>query len=236
MTRRPCIAHSAVGISLVEVMVAVAVAVVLAAVITPLGFSWIDEGRTARAHNDAAAVSVAMSRFFQDTTKWPGQVEILANNSDFRFLTVGDPEVVPFPEIAAEVGITDATCVNGLSGVVPGETTFAATPPSAENSLNILDFLVTPPSAANYPNWKGPYLTVDVTSDPWERVYVVNVIPLFCTEAITAASPGGSLGFGWVISAGSNRTLQTPFDGMRLPADADDVGVTLGKRVVQAGT
>ena len=75
---------------------------------------------------------------------------------------------------------------------------------------------------------------MDPSGDPWDRVYVINIIPLFCGETVAASNPGGALGFGWILSGGPNNTIQTPFTVSRVGADSDDVGVVLSKRVVQA--
>ncbi len=218
---------------MIEVLVVVAIAVVLAATLAPLAFSWIDQGKTARAQGDATVIAAAMNRFFEDTTRWPGQVEILKANSDIRFLTVGAPSAATFPALAESIGIGAATCTEGLSGVKPNVTSFSAAEPSPSNSLNVIDFLLSPPSAADYPNWHGPYLSVDLMSDPWGAPYVINVIPLFCGETVTANVPAGALGFGWILSGGPNRTLQTPFTETLVGDDSDDVGVSLSKRAVQ---
>jgi type II secretory pathway pseudopilin PulG len=218
---------------MIELIVVVAATVLLAAAVAPRLFSWIEEGRAARAQNDAAAVAAAMNRFFVDTTKWPGQVEILEENSAIRFLTIGDPDATAFPEFVGSIGIEDATCAEGLSGVT-STTSFASATPSSSNSLDVMNFLARPPAAADYPNWKGPYLSVELTSDPWEKVFVINIIPLFCGETVSASAPGGALGFGWILSGGPNRTLQTLFTASRVGAGTDDVGVTLSKRAVQA--
>jgi len=225
--------HSACGISLIEILIAVAASVVLASLLAPVAFSWIEEGRAARAVNDAAAVGFAMNRFYQDTTKWPGQVEILEDGSAIRFLTAGDPAEATFPTLIGSIGIETATCAEGLSGVT-SSTSFDDATPSAANSLDVMDFLARPPSASDYPNWKGPYLPVEVESDPWNAVFVINVIPLFCGEKVTASAPAGALGYGWIMSGGPNRTLQTPFTASRVAEGSDDVGVTLSKRVAQA--
>jgi general secretion pathway protein G len=235
MTRRPRIRTEG-GFTMIEVMIAIAAIVMLATMLAPVGFSSLEEGRAARAQNDAAAIGTAMMRFFQDTSKWPGQVEILQPSSTVRFLTVGTVAPSAFPTVVGSVGIGSATCVGGLSGVVGGTTSFAAATPSAANSLDVLDFLVSPPSSTNYPNWRGPYLPVDLTADPWGQVYVINVIPMFCDESVTSAAPGGVLGYGWVMSAGPNRTLQTLFTASRLAAGADDIGAPFGKRAVYSGT
>jgi len=219
---------------MIELIVVVAAVVLLAAALAPQLLSWIDEGRSTRAQRDMAAISAAMSRFFQDTTRWPGQVEVLKPNSAVRFLIVGDPSAATFPIFAAAAGIGAATCSSGLSGVTPNVTTFSAAVPSSSNTLNVVDFLLRPPPAADYPNWHGPYLPGDITSDPWGTAQVINVIPLFCGEEVTASNPGGSLGFAWILSGGPNRTLQTPFTRSRLRPELDDVGFNMSKRMTQA--
>jgi type II secretory pathway pseudopilin PulG len=226
--------RDAAGFSMIELVVVVATVVLLAAAVAPQILSWIDEGKSARAASDAAAVAAGMNRFFQDTTRWPGQVEILRSNSTIRFLTVGDPESVDFPILVGSIGIQAATCTNGLSGVVANQTAFTSAEPSASNSLDVQEFLSKPPSAADYPNWHGPYLQRNVVADPWGSVFVVNVIPLFCGETIEASAPGGALGYGWILSGGPNRTVQTAFAASNLAEDADDIGISLSKRAVQA--
>jgi type II secretory pathway pseudopilin PulG len=221
---------------MIEVLVVVAIAVTLALVLAPLGFSWIDQGKSARAQGDANTIGAAMNRFFQDTTRWPGQVEILKPDSAIRFLTVGNPSTSTFPIFAVTTGIESATCAGGLSGVTPNVTAFTAATPSASNSLNVIPFLTKPPSVSDYPNWRGPYLSVNLSSDPWGRPFVINIIPLFCSEIVTGAAPGGALGFGWILSGGPNRTIQTRFTDDQVPADSDDVGTNLSKRVTQSLT
>ena len=229
-------AVNAAGFSLIEIIVVVAAIVLISAAIAPQLLSWIDQGRAARAQGDATAIVAAMNRFFQDTTRWPGQVEILKSNSAILFLIVGDPSVATFPTFAVPTGIGSATCSSGLSGVKPNVTAFESATPSSSNSLNVIDFLLRLPSATDYPSWHGPYLSVDLTSDPWGRAYVINVIPLFCGESVVASAPGGALGFGWILSGGPNRTIQTLFTNSQISADSDDEGMNLSKRVTQSPT
>ncbi len=223
--------HHAAGFSLIELIVVIAAIVILAAAIAPLAFSWVDQGKAARAQSDSTAIAVAMNRFFQDTTRWPGQVEILKSESSARFLTVGDASTAEFPATAGSVGIEAATCSSGLSGVTANATAFGAATPSAANSLNILHLLLEPPSSGDYPNWRGPYLPPGLSADPWGTVFVVNIIPLFCGESVSAGAPGGALGFGWILSGGPNRTIQTPFTAAQINDGSDDVGVNLSKRM-----
>ena len=219
------------GFSLIELIVVIATVILLSLAVAPKIVDWVDEGRAARAQGDAIAIMVAMNRFFQDTTRWPGQVEILRANSAIRFLIVGDPSTATFPSFAVSTGIGSATCSSGLSGVTPNVTAFTSASPSSSNSLNVIDFLRGPPSATDYPNWHGPYRTVDLAADPWGAPYVINVIPLFCGESVVSSAPGGALGFGWILSGGPNRTIQTLFTDSQVKDDSDDVGANLSKRV-----
>ena len=221
---------------MIELVVVVATIILLAAAVAPRLLTWVDEGRSARALSDAATIAAAMNRFFEDTARWPGQVEILAAGGEIRFLTVGTPLTSTFPALNTSVGIGAATCVSGLSGVQPHVTSFAPAAPTPANSLDLQKFLIDPPPVADYPNWQGPYLSDDTPFDPWGSVYIVNVIPLFCGETVTVAAPTGALGMGWILSGGPNRLIQTPFTDRRPDADTDDIGVPLGKRAHQAAS
>jgi len=217
------------GFTLIEVIVVAAAVIILAALLIPSAFSFISEGKQTKAQSDAGAIAAAMLRFFQDVNQWPGQADILKSGSTARFLIVGDPSTAVFPDMTGISGISAATCTSGRKGVVPNVTKFTAAKPNSGNSLNVSDFLVRKPSATDYPNWRGPYLTVDLSADPWQRAWVINVIPLFCGETITASSTGGNLGYGWILSGGPNRTLSTNFTDARLDPDGDDLGVNLSK-------
>ena len=219
------------GFSLLELLVVVAAVVMLAAMLAPSALQWMNEGKATRAHGDAAGIAAAMNRFFIDTARWPGQVEILASGGTLRYVTVGNP-TAQFPAVEVSLGISESTCVEGLSGVISNTTKFEPTELSPSSALNINNLLLYPPSAADYPNWRGPYLPTTFEADPWGSQYVINLVPLFCGEPASAEEPGGALGFGWILSGGPNQTLQTPFTAKR-PA-VDDAGYNLNKRLAQS--
>jgi type II secretory pathway pseudopilin PulG len=217
------------GFGLIEVLLVVVAIVVMSAVVVPAMFRWISDSQVSKAHGDASAMAAAMSRFYQDTSRWPGQVEILKAESATRFLIVGDPTKVVFPDGAP--GISAVTCSGGLTGVTANVTAFELAVPSASNTIDLMDFLIRKPPEADYPNWRGPYLATETRSDPWDRAWIVNVIPLFCKETVTGSAQGGAAGYGWIVSGGPNRTIQTALTDSKLNPDADDVGVNLGKRL-----
>lgn len=222
------------GFTLIEVLITVVAILLISATLAPTFFNWVEESKVAKAQNDANAIAAAVSRFFQDTRRWPGQVEILGPGSAVRFLIVGSPATASFPDFTGFTGLGAVTCTSGLVGVNPNVTAFPAAMPSAGNTLDITDFLVRKPPTVDYPNWRGPYLNVDIRSDPWDRPWIINVIPLFCGETIANSGSGGTAGYGWILSAGPNGTLQTNLTSARLNPDADDLGAHLSKLVTRA--
>ena len=112
--------------------------------------------------------------------------------------------------------------------------------------LNLNDFLVRRPTpAVDYPNWGGPYVQ-EIQTDPWDRSWVAYLAPLYCSEAVTettttggttATNPinngAGRLGYAWLLSGGTNRTITTSALSPNLDPNGDDTGVQMGKLTVQ---
>ena len=63
------------GFTMIEIIVILAVIAILAAVITPMVTKYIGESRIRKAEQDTKAIEEAMTAFYKDTAKWPGQVE-----------------------------------------------------------------------------------------------------------------------------------------------------------------
>jgi hypothetical protein len=95
---------------------------------------------------------------------------------------------------------------------------------------------VRKPSVVDYPNWRGPYME-PIASDPWDRAYVVNVLPLIFSGTVDDpgigkfSDAGGKLGFAWILSVGPDRLLQTALTSAQIAPGSDDVGKNLGKRI-----
>ncbi|MDO8794727.1 MAG: type II secretion system protein GspG [Vicinamibacterales bacterium] len=133
-----------------------------------------------------------------------------------------------------------ATCSNNSSEGFVGVTIDAGTVSGAGGATlkNINDYLVRKPSPTAYQNWKGPYLQADIKTDPWDRDWVLNLQPLYCSETITGGtgvSSKGNLGYAWLLSGGSNRTVSTALGATNLDPTGDDAGMNMGK-LVQRGT
>jgi hypothetical protein len=228
-------------INTTDLLVATGATVVLAASVSSAVIGTLDDAKYGKAQPDVQAMASAISQFYKDTGKWPGQAEQAAasgTNKPATFLVtagVTDTDVLPTAETTA-LTVADATCGNNSLDGFPGATIDSAALTSATR-LNINDYLVRKPDETRYPNWQGPYMQGEVRTDPWDRAWVLNLQPLYCAEVIldaagsTSALTGGALGYGWILSGGTNRTVSTLLSATRLDPTADDSGTTLGKLV-----
>lgn len=218
------------GVSLYETTAVVAMTSIIAAVALPVAMDRIENAKESRVGRDATTIGSAMIKFFEDTGRWPGEAEIRTPGSPVCFLQTGVPTTDP----ARGTLLPDTRNLGLIDGRdFLGRTCDSITP---TNTLNINDYLVRKPSVVNYPNWRGPYME-PVASDPWDRAYIVNVLPLIFSGEVEDpglgkfADTGGKLGFAWVLSVGPDRLLQTPLTAPQLAVRSDDVGKNLGKRL-----
>jgi len=63
------------GFTLIEIIVILAVIAILAAVLTPMITKYIGESRVSKAEADTRAIEAAVTAFYKDTARWPGQAE-----------------------------------------------------------------------------------------------------------------------------------------------------------------
>jgi type II secretory pathway pseudopilin PulG len=196
------------GVSLYEITAAVAMTGILAAVAVPVIIDKVSEAKSARAIQEVDGIYKAMQAFQKDTGKLPGQAE--------GAVLLKSGGVMP-GGVAGSVGVrTAALC--GPGGAVT-------------STCLLLDrFLVGPLStddATNYPGWKGPYID-PISGDPFERAYIVNVQALYKVD-----TPLAGCGFGWVLSGGPNRELETHIVGDNaVPLTSDDLGRNYGKKTL----
>jgi type II secretory pathway pseudopilin PulG len=218
------------GVSLYETTAVVAMTAIVAAVALPVAMDRIENAKEARIASETISLSNAMMKFFEDTGRWPGEAEIRTPGSAACFLQTGVPASDPnkgtlLPEARNLGGIDTRDFL--------GRTCESIT---ATNTLNINDYLVRKPSAIDYPNWHGPYME-PIASDPWDRAYIINVLPLIFSGEVDDpgigkfADAGGKLGFAWILSVGPDRLLQTALTAAEVAPGSDDVGKSLGKRI-----
>ena len=225
-------------INTTDLLVATGATVVLAAGVGSAVIGTLDDAKYGKAQPDGQAIANAMSQFYRDTGKWPGQAEQAAEEDTAKTATLlvstTDPDFLP-GEYSNAFATAAATCKNNsLQGFV-GATIAAGTTLADATLLNVNDYLVRKPDESRYPNWQGPYLQADIKTDPWDKAWVANLQPLYCSELITDASgtgsatTGGALGYAWLISGGANRTVSTDLQAANLDQTGDDAGVNMGK-------
>jgi type II secretory pathway pseudopilin PulG len=197
------------GFTLIEVTVVLAVIVTLALVLTPSIANSINEARVARARNDCQTIASGMYQFYRDTGFFPlwklsqnGGQGAPAN----RVQVLVSQGNVPFEDVPSP-------WTTGVAG-------------------SLADQLVT--NAPGYQlrsvtsqfGWNGPYFSSQLMADPWGNRYAVNV-------ALVDLSPGAATATGqakmavWVLSAGPNGIIETPFAQSILTAvrpAGDDIG------------
>lgn len=197
------------GYTLIEVGTVVAITATLAAIAIPVAVDKIREGKVTRAEGEVRALATAIGNFRKDTGLWPayeGTGEAVENQN---FFTVLATDSANYPA--------------GVSGVgaLTGWDLDAATTASKVDDPNNHLFVDNPGgnsgAYATFSAWNGPYME-KLGADPWGRSYMVNVKGFH-------SSTGG---YGWVISAGPDRVLETDTDDTE--PQGDDVGVMLYKK------
>jgi prepilin-type N-terminal cleavage/methylation domain-containing protein len=200
------------GFTLIELTVVLAVIVTLALILTPSIANSINEARIARARNDCQTIASGMYQFFRDTGFFPvwktaqsGGAGTPANR--FQLLvSQGNVPVEDIPSLwttGVAGSLADQLVINA-----PGYTLRSATTPFG---------------------WNGPYFSSQLLADPWGNRYAVNV-------ALVDLSPGAATASGqakmavWVLSAGPNGIIETPFAASILTAvrpGGDDIGTRI---------
>lgn len=181
------------GFTLIELTVVLAVIVTLALVLTPSIVNFINDARIARARNDTQTISAGIIQFYRDNGFFPqwhtanaGGPGLPANKVDL-LVSTGNVPVVAAPN----------TWTTGTADLVDDQL-LSNTPG------------FTPRTATSAFGWNGPYLSGGIGADAWNNRYSVNVGLIDTTQGIQT-SGGATKSAVWVISAGANGQLDTPY-------------------------
>lgn len=195
------------GFTLIELVVVLAVIAILAAVLTPIISSYVDRAKVSAARNDVKNIAAAMTQFNIDTRLWPIYKTSDANgnvdpNGSVWGVLRGPGDQAGVAPVVDEVGPP----ANAWTALITGmETT----------SLNMVlntNFLGLPIQGARA--WRGAYM--ELGADPWGASYYVTAAHL---------RPGSTFA-AYVISAGSNQTIETFYAQPRsdtLQVGGDDI-------------
>jgi hypothetical protein len=225
-------------INTADLLVSTAITVTLAAGVSSAMIDAMDDARYGKAQPDAQAIANSVVRFYKDTGMWPGQAEHAALTTMEPLFLVSNTAAAAQPsEIGGSLSVAaPATCgVNSAEGFA--NETIPASNFADATKLDLNNYLVHRPNPTLYPNWRGPYLEAELRTDPWERSWVLNLQALYCAEEIPnepigttgSSESGGNLGYAWIISGGTNKTVSTVLSEARLDPEADDAGTQIGK-------
>ncbi len=198
------------GFTLVEVTVLVAVIGVLVALLSGSAGDLLEQSRQVRAQQDVQRIAEAIAAFYTDNGFYPRTEDVVAGRP-------GDEEVAalmsdaPVPETTGEA----AWWVRSRLDLM-----------SEHLTRNGTGYRERAPGQTL--GWAGPYLAGSVREDPWGAAYLVNVLYLDASGA-TLQSDGTPAGAVFVLSAGPNGIVETPFYQPRSDARlyGDDIGVRL---------
>lgn len=198
------------GFTLIELTVVLAVIVTLALILTPSIANFINDSRMARARTDCQTIAAAVVQFYRDSGFFP--LWTTAQNGrpgplQARVQVLATQGNLPLEDQPTgwSTGRSDSL-VNQLVTNTPGYTMRTVT---------------------SQLGWNGPYLSSELQSDPWGNRYLVNIGLIDTSPGVlTVAGPKAAV---WVLSAGPNGIVDTPFNQPVTSAAlvGDDIGIRI---------
>jgi len=202
------------GFTLLEVAVVLAVIAILAAILTPIVTSYIDQARVTRAQADVKKIAEAVNLYKRDTGVYPGynSTTEAALGTSLTGLTTGLAGCM-----LSGTGVPSTTLSSGnVTSLGSWNCTNAGL---LETYLNI-NHLSVSTSTLNQPGgavgYRGPYLDGLSGTDPWGNPYAVNSENLASSSTFWA----------FAISSGPNGVMDTAQNKARtsvLTASSDDI-------------
>jgi type II secretory pathway pseudopilin PulG len=198
------------GLSLVEVTIMLVILLILAGTLVPVMGDSIASARFVQARNDLSQIALAVVSFQRDVGP------VVVDGSRLRQMPSTSASVQPVLVMTSEGVpplVSDRVPVETVQALLvpPGLSLDAAgiRPWVASSSTDLLDLhLRVNGRHGSGTGWNGPYLSTGVPGDPWGRQYLVNTA--FLPGLPPSATPCNRCAV-FVISAGANGLLETPF-------------------------
>lgn len=206
------------GFTLIEIVVVLAVIGLMAAILTPLIRTYVEDARRSRAEGDIQQIAAAIVRLAKDVDHSPAYTDGKKTAGAATIDLLCGPGNLP-------IRAGDVTGWDGL----PGTSTPCATGSEVDRLENHLIVNrpggnTSTPYATGHQGrvWRGPYLE-KITEDSYGNAYVVNILN-------APADSSGSDRVVWVCSAGPDGVISTPGDSLAASGPAvqgDDVCLRL---------
>lgn len=198
------------GFTLIELTVVLAVIVTLALILTPSIANFINDSRMARARTDCQTIAAAVVQFYRDTGFFP----------QWATAQAGGPGP---PQARLQVLMTQGNAP--LEDQLSPWSTGLSDPLADQLLINAPGYAMR--TATSQFGWNGPYLSSELQSDPWGNRYLVNIGMIDTSPGVqTTTGPKAAV---WVLSAGPNGIVETPFAGPVTSAAlvGDDIGIRI---------
>lgn len=221
------------GVTIVEMTVVLSVMFILAGVMSPIVSESITTARAVRAKNDALMIASGLVNFQRD----------LAGDAGTLGSALTSDTAIELPDVLMTAGslpIVDNGPGSALSGLHGVDTTTSGLHEVGSTRMwvdadrdRLEDHLVRNGNGyrlrkpGEYGGWNGPYVSSALKGDPWGNSYLVNTG--FLGGASAADGQGGVRRAVFVVSAGADGILQTPFNQPLTDARAygDDIVVRI---------
>jgi type II secretory pathway pseudopilin PulG len=190
--------------------VVLAVIVTLALVLTPSIGIAINDSRLARTRTDTTTLAAAVTQFYKDNGFFP---QWSAAENGGPGLAASRVDLLVSPGNVPGVGAANTWTTGTSAGIADQLLTNAP-----EYTMR---------TATSTFGWNGPYLSNTIGADAWSNRYAINVGLIDASQG-TQTAAGATKSAVWVISAGSNGQIETPYaQDMTIAAapGGDDIGV-----------
>ena len=234
------------GITIIETTVILSVLFILAGVMSPIVSESVTTARAVKARSDASMIAMGLINFQKDV----GADALTMGGA------AGPAQALRLPDVLASDGNTPETEereeMQSIASVAPVLNLLSRGsgrandqgPPRANvaqrrrwlemNAGALNDHLMTNKRGyrfrqpGEYGGWNGPYLSAELRGDPWGNEFMVNSLWLDGGSS-AADSHGHPRRAVFVVSAGGNGTIETPFEQSIIDARAygDDIVVRI---------
>ncbi len=187
------------GFTLIEIVIAVAIVGIFAAVISPMVFRHLEDAKISKACSESETIATALLTYYKDVGQWP--------------YTSKSGKKASVDRLISHTVVAKGTGKGAKAGASNWGTYGKA------NKLG--DYLYNKSKVnEDIGTWKGPYIESHQFKDPWGNAYVVNS-RYFPNGKYT----GNKVHKVVVLSAGPNGKWETAFsDGTTENITGDDIG------------
>lgn len=230
------------GITIIETTVILSVLFILAGAMSPIVGESVTTARAVRAKNDASMIAMGLINLQKDL-----------GGDALSFSSVATPQALHLPNVLATEGDTpetedrDSSPSNPLTMLMgrsvgrgsdgngrpsPGQAERRRWRESSTESIE--DHLKTNRRGyryrrpGEYGGWNGPYVSAHIKGDPWGKQYMINSEWLDGGSS-AADAQGRPRRAVFVVSAGSNGVIETPYEQPLTDAEAvgDDIVIRI---------